>query len=611
MAKADINARLGLDSSGFERGMQRSKKSLSRFGKGVVGVANKLTKIGLTSAAAGFVMLSRSAIKLGSELSDIAISTGFATEEFQVFRGALLDAGGEAKSMEKAILVMQKAVVQGSEGLTTYVRAFERLGLNVEDLRAMKPEEQFETIGRAIAGAKDKQGALTAAIEIFGQRNAPRLIEVFKRLDKDGYGKMAEDIKKAYGVMDEQTQKALDKASDTIERFKNKSTIYVADLISGIGLEAKLKKIGLRLAQFMANVTVELLAFSPVIPDSWFDKWKGAINKHTDKFVREQDVIIAKEKRMLAEKEKAAEGVADAQKPVTEAIDKTTGSINDQETAIKSLEDQIKEYYKKVKDAIDIERERFINSKELEALQLRAKGEKAAAEELESKIESMKKAIEISNKYEISLLKAVNLVKNINRAEKESTGGGDGGDLEWQKKLMDMKLAALKAETRGEDALAEALRNRIKLAERILEIMNETGATKREAIIIANKQIKAELSGGGGSTGGGSTGGGDGGGDGGGNYSSVATKLGELTGADLRRAANAYAKSLGKDMRFARNADGTFNKYKDGWRVGNFTEEQLQSGLRGGPEAERSEKDKELERHTNILKSIEKELKGT
>jgi hypothetical protein len=45
--------------------------------------------------------------------------------------------------------------------------------------------------------------------------------------------------------------------------------------------------------------------------------------------------------------------------------------------------------------------------------------------------------------------------------------------------------------------------------------------------------------------------------------------------------------------------------------VGNLTEEQLQSGLRGGARAQKSEKDKELERQTNLLKSIEKELKGT
>jgi hypothetical protein len=259
MAKADITGRLNLDSTGFERGIQRSKNAVGRMQKSVVNASNALAKMGLASASAAVLLLSRNAIQLGSYLSDVAESTGFATREFQVFRGALIDAGGKAENMEKAITLMQKAIVQGSEGMTTYTRAFERLGLNVDDLRKMKPEDQFQAIGKAIAGAKDQQGALTAAIEIFGQRNAPRLIEVFKRLDKDGYGKMAKDIEAAYGIMDEATQKALDRAADQIERFKNKATIKVGELIAGEADGAALKILGLSISKAGAQLGVGMV----------------------------------------------------------------------------------------------------------------------------------------------------------------------------------------------------------------------------------------------------------------------------------------------------------------------------------------------------------------
>jgi len=259
MAKADITGRLNLDSTGFERGIQRSKQAVGKMQKAVVGASNALAKMGLASASAAVLLLSRNAIQLGSYLSDVAESTGFATREFQVFRGALIDAGGKAENMEKAITLMQKAIVQGSEGMTTYTRAFERLGLNVDNLRMMKPEDQFQAIGRAIAGASDQQGALTAAIEIFGQRNAPRLIEVFKRLDKDGYGKMAKDIEAAYGIMDAATQKALDRAADRIERFKNKATIKVGELIAGEADGAALKILGLSISKAGAQLGVGMV----------------------------------------------------------------------------------------------------------------------------------------------------------------------------------------------------------------------------------------------------------------------------------------------------------------------------------------------------------------
>jgi hypothetical protein len=259
MAQSEIKMKMSLDSSGVNKALGRAKASVKNFANDSMQRLGSMAKFVSGGLAAAFLGFSRKAIQLGSELSDIAISTGFATEQFQVFRGALIDAGGKAESMEKAITIMQKAIVQGSEGLTTYVRAFERLGLNVDDLRKMKPEDQFQTIGKAIAGAKDQQGALTAAIEIFGQRNAPRLIEVFKRLDKDGYGKMAKDIEAAYGIMDAETQKALDKAADTIERFKNKATIKVGELISGEGDGAAVKALGFELMAAAARFGGKIL----------------------------------------------------------------------------------------------------------------------------------------------------------------------------------------------------------------------------------------------------------------------------------------------------------------------------------------------------------------
>ena len=259
MANFSLLAKIGLDSKGFQKGLNSAKAGVSKFGRSVVNASNKLAKMGLGAASAGFALLSKNAIALGSQLSDIAANTGFATKEFQVFRGALIDAGGTTTSMEKSIVTMQKAIVQGSEGLTTYARAFERLGLNIDDIREMKPEQQFMTIAKAISQAEDQQGALTAAIEIFGQRNAGRLIEVFKRLDRDGYGKMAKDIEKSYGIMTEATQRNLDRAADAIERFKNKATIRVGELIAGEADGAALKILGLAIAKAGSQIGVGLI----------------------------------------------------------------------------------------------------------------------------------------------------------------------------------------------------------------------------------------------------------------------------------------------------------------------------------------------------------------
>ena len=62
--------------------------------------------------------------------------------------------------------------------------------------------------------------------------------------------------------------------------------------------------------------------------------------------------------------------------------------------------------------------EQFLAEKELQALQLRAAGDNAAAEALEKQIELTRKAIEISEKYKISLMEAAKLTKGIDDQEK-------------------------------------------------------------------------------------------------------------------------------------------------------------------------------------------------
>jgi hypothetical protein len=65
---------------------------------------------------------------------------------------------------------------------------------------------------------------------------------------------------------------------------------------------------------------------------------------------------------------------------------------------------------------------------------------------------------------------------------------GKGREIELQEKVRKIKLAILKAEARGQEDAANSLKRRLELAEKILKIMQETGATQREATIIANSQ---------------------------------------------------------------------------------------------------------------------------
>lgn len=225
MARADIKLTTDMDSSKLQAGLARSRAGIKRFAGFAMG------QFAMLAGAMGFAGLARSAVEFGSTQSDIASQLNINTTAFQTLNGAMKDAGGSNTQMQKSIANMSKAIIQGGEGLSTFVRAFDRIGISADEFKGKSTTEQFNMIAKAVAGAEDQQSAFTSVMEVFGTKNAPQLIEVMKRVNSEGFEAMSEQIKETYGIMDEETQQKLDIVADKIEQFKNKATVIFGDLL--------------------------------------------------------------------------------------------------------------------------------------------------------------------------------------------------------------------------------------------------------------------------------------------------------------------------------------------------------------------------------------------
>jgi hypothetical protein len=225
MARADIKLTTDMDSSKLQAGLARARAGIRNFASGAMG------QIAMLAGAMGFGGLARSAIEFGSTQSDIAGQLNINTSSFQALSGAMKDAGGSQSQMQKSIANMSKAIVQGGEGITTYKRAFDRLGLSTEDFKGKSTTEQFNMIAKAVGNAENQQEAFTSVMEVFGTRNAPQLIEVMKRVNSEGFEAMSDKIEETYGIMDAETQAKLDAVADKIEQFKTKAVVVFGDLL--------------------------------------------------------------------------------------------------------------------------------------------------------------------------------------------------------------------------------------------------------------------------------------------------------------------------------------------------------------------------------------------
>lgn len=210
------------------RAMSSAKRNLTGLGRSARGI---LSGLGVGLGASAFIRLSKDAIEYGSSLTDAAAATRVGVEEYQVLAYAAQDAGASMDKVTTALARIQKATNDASNGLSTYTRAFDALGINVDEFRQLSPDRQFEVLGRAMVSSSDQARAYASVLDIIGSRNAPRLMEVLQRLGTDGFDEIERAAREAGQVMNEFTAQQLDAAADSLERFNTRVKVASGTIV--------------------------------------------------------------------------------------------------------------------------------------------------------------------------------------------------------------------------------------------------------------------------------------------------------------------------------------------------------------------------------------------
>jgi len=148
---------------------------MQKIGNSTNNMSATFKKAGLAITALGVGMaialgkMVTSYAEAGDEVAKMAHRTGLGTEALSELRHVANITGTDLTSIEKAVRTMTGAIVDADEGMTTYIRAFERIGLSIEDLIGLSPEEQFWKIARAIGDLEDETLKVATAADIFGR----------------------------------------------------------------------------------------------------------------------------------------------------------------------------------------------------------------------------------------------------------------------------------------------------------------------------------------------------------------------------------------------------------------------------------------------------------
>lgn len=176
--------------------------------------------------------------RLASEIKRLASEANLSTDAFQALKQGAMEFGVSQDTVVRGAVTLrtnlQKAATDGASPLNQYLAD---LRLSAAGLQALAPERQFEVLGDRIANAADKEKAFAAAIELFGAKNAPKLIEFLRQLGNDGYDNLARTTK-AMTLSAEQLE-ALDKAANAWERMAESWKVMKAQAMTNLFLDVR------------------------------------------------------------------------------------------------------------------------------------------------------------------------------------------------------------------------------------------------------------------------------------------------------------------------------------------------------------------------------------
>ena len=139
------------------------------------GFAKKTALIGASFGAAGSAIIGPLAgaakvfADFGAPLDDISKRTGIAGSKLSAYQFAAEQSGTSIESFETGLKKMAKTLYAADEESKGAVDSLADIGLNIESLRALSPDKQFDTIADALSKIEDPGKRAALSMEVFGK----------------------------------------------------------------------------------------------------------------------------------------------------------------------------------------------------------------------------------------------------------------------------------------------------------------------------------------------------------------------------------------------------------------------------------------------------------
>jgi len=117
----------------------------------------------------------KQAFELTGKLSELSDQTGISSDRLAILSRMFQNSGLSADDLGKVVNKLQKFIEGAGDAGSANAQKLAKLGLTFDDIKNLSPEEQFQTVAKALAGIQDPTEKAALAMEIFGKAGGKTL----------------------------------------------------------------------------------------------------------------------------------------------------------------------------------------------------------------------------------------------------------------------------------------------------------------------------------------------------------------------------------------------------------------------------------------------------
>lgn len=224
----------------FNRGMKGARRQVSTFGNAVAIAKAKLAAFSLVAGGivvAALTVMVKNLFQSLDAVGKMSDRVGIATEKLIGLQLAAKITGAGAEALNKGLSFLAKALGEASTGIGEAKDALKLLGLSVEDLLSLSPDEQFIAIAEASKQLATAEQEAFVASKLFG-RGGLALVNTL-RLGRDGIQEMLDKVIELGTGLDRAGTQKIQAANDAITLLMETITGAVTKELPAIAVAVK------------------------------------------------------------------------------------------------------------------------------------------------------------------------------------------------------------------------------------------------------------------------------------------------------------------------------------------------------------------------------------